>query len=72
MQRIWKPEEKLCINCGKKLVGNENSKGLVKYHCSRCGLVMISRKISRRHEKIDVVSSKFNNCPNERHNRSDD
>lgn len=55
MQDTWKPTRRHCINCGRVLTGYRNENGLVKLQCTRCGLVMVSKRISRRHERIDIT-----------------
>ena len=55
MQDTWKPTRRHCINCGQALTGYRNENGLVKLQCTRCGLVMVSKRISRRHERIDIT-----------------
>lgn len=55
MGNLWKPVRRICVNCGQELIGYQNGKGLVKMQCPRCGLVMVSRRISRRHERIDIT-----------------
>ena len=52
MQNEWSPVRRICINCGQALMGYRNDSGLVKLQCPKCGLVMVSKKISRRHERI--------------------
>ena len=46
-----------CLNCGQLLVGLRGESGIVKFRCRVCGAVMVSRRISRRHERVDVMSS---------------
>ena len=53
MQNTWKPTKRLCTNCGQVIIGYRNDKGLVKLQCPKCGLVMVSKRMSRRHERID-------------------
>ncbi len=55
MQDTWKPTRRHCINCGQVLTGYRNENGLVKLQCARCGLVMVSKRISRRRERIDIT-----------------
>lgn len=50
----WSVSKRICTNCGKQIVGYRDAKGLVKISCPRCGLKMVSKLISRRHERIDV------------------
>ena len=53
----WMVSKKICINCGQVLTGYRNAQGLVKFRCPKCGLCMVSKLISRRHEKIDVFAT---------------
>lgn len=55
MENLWKQVRRMCVNCGQELIGYQNEKGLVKMQCSRCGIVMVSKRMSRRHEHIDVT-----------------
>ena len=52
----WSVSKRICINCGKQIVGYRDAKGLVKISCPRCGLSMVSKLISRRHERIDIYA----------------
>lgn len=56
MQEQWsKPTRRYCHNCGKIVIGFRSEKGVVKLECRHCGLVMISKRMSRRHERVDVI-----------------
>lgn len=55
MQNTWKPTKRLCTNCGQVIIGYRNDKGLVKLQCPKCGLVMVSKRMSRRNERIDIT-----------------
>lgn len=46
-----------CLNCGQLLVGLRGESGIVKFRCRVCGAVMVCRRISRRHERVDIMSS---------------
>lgn len=46
-----------CLNCGQLLVGLRDERSTIKFRCRTCGLAMVSRRISRRHERVDVMSS---------------
>lgn len=54
MEDTWKPVRRHCVNCGHILAGFRNGNGFVKLQCPRCGIVMVSRHMSRRHERIDI------------------
>ena len=56
MMDYWTVSKRICINCGRQIVGYRDSKGLVKVSCPRCGLSMVSKLMSRRHERIDVYA----------------
>ena len=58
MQGTWKPTKRKCTNCGQTIVGCRNDKGTVRLQCPKCGLIMISIKISRRHERIEITPPK--------------
>ena len=45
-----------CLNCGQLLVGLRGESGIVKFRCRVCGAVMVCRRISRRHERVDIMS----------------
>ena len=51
----WEIESVYCRNCAEKIVGYRNKAGLLKVQCPKCGLCFVSKRISRRHEKIDVI-----------------
>lgn len=54
MQESWNPVRRRCVNCGSEVVGYRNEKDCVKLRCPKCGLVMVSRRMSRRRERIDI------------------
>lgn len=54
MQESWNPVRRRCVNCGSEVVGYRNEKDCVKLRCSKCGLVMVSKRMSRRRERIDI------------------
>lgn len=54
MVEDWSVSKRICVNCGKQIVGYRDAKGLVKISCPQCGLSMVSKLISRRHERIDI------------------
>ena len=47
------PREKAC---GSEVVGYRNEKDCVKLRCPKCGLVMVSKRMSRRRERIEVIA----------------
>lgn len=54
MQESWNPVRRRCVNCGSEVVGYRNEKDCVKLRCPKCGLVMVSKRMSRRREHIDI------------------
>lgn len=54
MQESWNPVRRRCVNCGSEVVGYRNGKDCVKLRCPKCGLVMVSKRMSRRRERIDI------------------
>ena len=54
MQESWNPVRRRCVNCGSEVVGYRNEKECVKLRCPKCGLVMVSKRMSRRRERIDI------------------
>lgn len=54
MQVQWdKPAERFCGNCGLHLYGIAGSNGLTKFQCHRCGMVMVTKKKSRRMVQVE-------------------
>lgn len=56
MQESWNPVRRRCVNCGSEVVGYRNEKDCVKLRCTKCGLVMVSKRMSRRRECIEVIA----------------
>ena len=54
MQESWNPVRRRCVNCGSEVVGYRNEKDCFKLRCPKCGLVMVSKRMSRRRERIDI------------------
>lgn len=54
MQESWNPVRRRCVNCGSEVVGYRNEKDCVKLRCPKYGLVMVSKRMSRRRERIDI------------------
>ena len=54
MQESWNPVRRRCVNCGSEVVGYRNEKDCVKLRCPKCGLVMVSKRMSRKRERIDI------------------
>lgn len=50
----WIPVEWHCPNCGQKMVAYKTADEVVKAKCSRCQMVIVRRKMSRRHTRLDL------------------
>lgn len=50
----WGQSIRICHNCGEKVAGYKNKNGLLKIQCPACGVFMVYKSMSRRHERIDV------------------
>lgn len=46
----------ICNNCFQQIIGFRDEKGLIKYHCPKCGSVTVSRVIGRRHIQLDMYA----------------
>lgn len=56
MQGMWQFVKRRCWNCGNEVVGFRNDKGCVKFRCQKCGLIMVSKRMSRRRERVDIFT----------------
>ena len=54
MVNEWDPVICYCWHCGEKLIGYKNNKNIVKIRCPKCGATTVSKKINRRHERLDI------------------
>ncbi len=52
----WEAVIRYCRNCGGRVTGYKNDKGLVKASCPRCRAVTVSKMIDRRHERCDTYA----------------
>ena len=52
----WTPVARFCSNCGKKIIGYRSSDGLLKVQCQYCGVVYVSKRISRRKERVEITA----------------
>lgn len=52
----WKLSERYCQNCGKKIKGYRNIKGVVKMTCPNCGALYIGKQVSRRKEIVEITA----------------
>lgn len=59
MQSTWKPTRRHCINCGHVMTGFRNEGGMVKLQCARCGLIMVSKRMSRRRKTARVQENRL-------------
>lgn len=51
-----KPEKLFCNNCGNVVTGVRDESGAMKVQCSRCGTLIVSRIVGRRHVRMDVFA----------------
>lgn len=49
-------QEIICPNCGKKLRGEQDSRGGVKLHCRNCGAVVYSKRITHNRYVLEVTN----------------
>lgn len=52
-----KPVEMICGNCYTRMIGLRIN-GITKVQCPRCGAVMVSKVMSRRHIQTDIYAPK--------------
>lgn len=52
----WTPTTRFCSNCGKKIIGYRNKDGQLKVQCPYCKVVYISKKMSRRKERVEIIA----------------
>ncbi len=45
-----------CHNCKADIMAYRNDKGIMKYVCPKCGAVNISKPMSRRKIKIELIA----------------
>lgn len=46
----------ICNNCFQQTVGIRDETGIIKYRCSKCGAVTISKVMGRRHIQFDMYA----------------
>ena len=51
-----KTVEVVCNNCFRKTMGIRDETGRIKYKCSKCGTVTVSKVMGRRHVQIDMYA----------------
>lgn len=47
-----------CPNCKLDDIGWQDSEGLTRFQCPRCGTVTVSKPMSRRHVQMDIYAPK--------------
>ena len=45
-----------CNNCFQQTIGFRDEAGVVKYRCTRCGALTVSKVMSRRHVQYDMYA----------------
>ena len=45
-----------CPNCGSIVTGYRDKEGYAKIQCLTCQVNIVSKRISRRHERIDLYA----------------
>lgn len=57
-QKLYKakPVKFFCNNCGNVITGVRDEKGFIKVQCSRCGTLIVSNVVGRRHVQLDVYA----------------
>ena len=43
-----------CINCGKMISAEQDDEGRMKYKCSCCGTIVVSKLKGKRHLSWDI------------------
>lgn len=46
----------VCNNCFQQTIGWRDETGVIKYRCTKCGTVTISKAMSRRHIQFDMYA----------------
>ena len=46
----------ICNNCFQQTIGFRDETGVVKYRCTRCGALTVSKVMSRRHVQYDMYA----------------
>lgn len=57
-KQLWVPVAWHCPNCGEKTQAYMTIDGKVKAECVRCRMVVVRRKVGRRHTRLDVYAFK--------------
>ena len=45
-----------CPNCGTIVTGYRDKEGSAKMQCATCQAIMVTKRVSRRHERIDLYA----------------
>ena len=56
MPNQWQPTTQICHHCGRKITGYRRKDGLLKIQCPSYLTSMVSKVMSRRHERIDIYA----------------
>ncbi len=54
----WIAIKRYCQNCGKLMIGYKGSDDMVKMECSSCHTCYVSKRISRRKERVEITAPK--------------
>ncbi len=52
----WIAIKRYCQNCGKLMIGYKSSDGMVKMECGNCHTYYVSKRISRRKERVEITA----------------
>ena len=53
----------VCNNCFQQTIGIRDETGVIKYRCSRCGALTVSKVMGRRHVQYDMYAPQGQECP---------
>ena len=53
-----KPIKVHCLNCYNEVIGIQDDKGITKIQCPKCGSVIVSKVMGRRHMRVDIFAPK--------------
>lgn len=56
-KETWSAVSMHCPNCGKESQAHRSANGTIKSACSVCSAVVVRRKMSRRHTRLDLYVS---------------
>lgn len=52
----WRSRKLYCPNCLHLVIGYEDKDGATRMTCDRCQTVMVSKRMGRRHDRIDIYA----------------